>query len=104
MTYTALITGSTSGIGKAFTNRMARDGHHLILVSKNAEKLQKQKEELEQNFNCTVETIAHDLSACDAAEKVFSILKEKNASVDLLINNAGFGASGDFESVRNSVS
>jgi short-subunit dehydrogenase len=91
-----LITGSTSGIGKAFADRLAREKYDLILVSRDAEKLREQSGTLSEEHGVQVSFIPLDLSRQGAAQKVFDTVREKNLSVRLLVNNAGFNEAGPF--------
>ena len=60
MTKTALITGSTSGIGKAFASKLASENHDLILVSRDAEKLSAQSAELSKEYGImTIPTLVY---------------------------------------------
>ncbi|MDE6851855.1 MAG: SDR family oxidoreductase [Lachnospiraceae bacterium] len=92
---TVLITGATSGIGLAFTKKYAQEGYRLILVSSNAEKLQREKEALltwkPQLHVCVY---PEDLSQIGAAERLYGRIAEDGHQVDILINNAGFGLVG----------
>lgn len=96
MNDTALITGSTSGIGKAFADRLAKEGYHLILVARNEEKLKLQSECLFQTYHIPVHIVTCNLENPHAAEHVFQKVKEANLSVQLLVNNAGFNEYGCF--------
>lgn len=96
MNKTALITGTTSGIGKAFAEKLAHEKYDLILVSKDEHKLSKQADELSRKFGIKVFKIPIDLVAEDASQKVFEMVQKMNLSVQLLINNAGFDESGLF--------
>lgn len=91
-----LITGTTSGIGKAFAEKFASKGHSLILVSRNEDKLQVQKDYLQTQFNVSVKTIACDLSTESAVTEIQNKLNEWQIAVDVLINNAGFNECGEF--------
>lgn len=93
---TALITGSTSGIGKAFADKMAKEGYHLVLVSRNADKLHTQSEYLQRNYNIEIYTIACDLADSDSAEMIFKKLQYLDIDIQVLINNAGFNEFGSF--------
>lgn len=93
---TVLITGTTSGIGKAFAEKFAQKGHDLILVSRNAEKLQTQQNYLQTQFNVNVKTIACDLSAENAVTVIQDKLNDWQITVDILFNNAGFNECGAF--------
>ena len=96
MTKTALVTGSTSGIGKAFADKLASERYDLILVSRDAEKLCAQSASLSEKHGIKVSTIALDLSETGAAQKVFDEVHKLGLSVHLLINNAGFNETGSF--------
>ena len=85
----ALITGASSGIGKDIAVELDKKGYDLILVSRDKEKLEKVKENLNGK---NIEIIALDLSIKDNCKK----LHEQVKNIDLLINNAGFGIFGDF--------
>lgn len=93
---TVLITGTTSGIGKAFAEKFAQKGHDLILVSRNAEKLQTQQNYLQTQFNVNVKTIACDLSAENAVTVIQDKLNDWQITVDILFNNVGFNECGAF--------
>lgn len=86
----ALITGSSSGIGKEIAKDLANYGYDLIVVSRNKKKL----EETYKNFNVKVTIIEADLTKKEECFKVYN--KVKNMNIDILINNAGFGTTGNF--------
>ena len=90
-----LITGGTEGIGLELSKLFARDGHNLILVARNKEKLIKVKEELQKEFNVKVEILSLDLSV-NNCEKLFAFVEKNKLSVDNLVNNAGVGSFGTF--------
>ncbi len=94
---TALITGATSGIGRAFARSLAEAGMNLILVARNGADLEALKEELESHAGIRVLLIAKDLSEPDAADVVAGGVEERGWHVDLLINNAGAGRYGWFD-------
>lgn len=93
---TALITGSSKGIGLEFAHIFAREGHNLVLVARSTDKLKVIQDELSARYPIKVFTITADLSAQDAAQKVFNELAYKDIHIDYLINNAGFGDYGPF--------
>lgn len=97
---TALITGSTGGLGTCFVNIHASKGGNLILVGREQEKLNAQKKEIEQKYHVTAHAIAVDLSKPEAAQFIYDTCKENGWQVDCLINNAGFGGHGDFARER----
>jgi uncharacterized protein len=95
-TQTALITGASGGIGYELAKLFARDGTNLVLVARSGDKLVQVSKELRGNFACIVKTIALDLSHLPAPKFLFDQLQGEGIAVDILINNAGFGAFGEF--------
>ncbi len=93
---TALITGASGGIGAAFAAELAKRQHNLILVARSEDKLQQLAAQLQQEFNILVEIIVQDLTAPGATTAVFDAVVKKGWTVDLLVNNAGFGDYGAF--------
>lgn len=93
---TALITGSSNGIGLELAKIHASKGGNLVLVARNKAKLDEIKFELEQQFKVSVYTIEKDLSLNNAAEEVYDETTKQSIQIDYLINNAGFGDFGMF--------
>jgi short-subunit dehydrogenase len=89
----ALITGPTSGIGAGFARRYAADGYDVVLVSRDADRLSELAAELRDEAGCAVEVLSADLAESADRSKVADRLA---AGVDVLVNNAGFGTSGEF--------
>ncbi|MEA5553812.1 SDR family oxidoreductase [Anabaena cylindrica UHCC 0172] len=92
----ALITGASGGIGKAFAEELAARKTNLVLVARSIEKLNQIATQLEQKYQIQVEVVAKDLTEPNATNDVFDAIKNKGLTIDLLINNAGFGDYGDF--------
>lgn len=89
----ALITGPTSGLGAGFARRYAIDGYDLVLVARNVERLERLAAELHDEAGANVEVLAADLA--EAADRA-KVADRLSAGVRVLVNNAGFGTSGEF--------
>jgi len=94
-----LITGATSGIGFELGKIFSRKGYNLILVARNEDCLKKAKNEFTSNFHNHIYVIPIDLSQYDAPQKIYNRLKKEAITVNILVNNAGFGIYGDFTTV-----
>ncbi len=93
---TALITGASGGIGKAFAEELAARNINLVLVSRSKEKLNQLAEELQEQYKIQVDVLVEDLTKPAATQVVYDTIKAKKLTIDFLINNAGFGDYGDF--------
>jgi len=89
MTKTAIITGATSGIGKACVERFAKEGYNVIITGRREERLQNLKKELENAFNIEVLPLAFDIREREAVEKAVTTLPDNWKKIDVLVNNAG---------------
>ena len=96
---TVLITGASSGIGKAFAETLSSMGANVILVSRSRSKLDILAADLRARHKTTVDVIAADLSQRGAADEVFAQAQRLGCNVNVLINNAGFGAHGGFHAL-----
>ncbi len=90
----ALVTGPTAGIGRAFATELARQGHDLVLVSRDESRLQTVARALEAQFGVATTVIAADLSIAADLTRVEEVVSVRR--VDVLVNNAGFGIRGGF--------
>jgi uncharacterized protein len=93
---TVLVTGASSGIGEAFARKYAELGHRLILVARSQDKLGQLANELIQKHGIPVRVIVMDVSQDGAAQEIYRQTQALGYPVDVLVNNAGFGVSGEF--------
>jgi short-subunit dehydrogenase len=93
---TALITGASTGIGYELAKLFARDKYHLVLVARSGPKLALVAGELRQQHGVTVKTIPLDLGLPQASQNLFEETQRAGIHVDVLVNNAGYGQSGQF--------
>ncbi|WLQ08364.1 SDR family NAD(P)-dependent oxidoreductase [Arthrobacter oryzae] len=88
---TALITGATAGIGAEFARQLAEQGHHVVLVARDSERLRAAAHELENNYSITAEVLSADLTDDAGVAAVVERLSDPSRPVDILVNNAGTG-------------
>jgi uncharacterized protein len=98
----ALVTGASAGIGTALAEELARGGTNLILTARRRERLEELAQKLAATHKIQTRIFVADLTKADAPEKIFQFTKEQGIEVELLINNAGFGAYGEFPTVEPS--
>lgn len=94
----ALITGASKGIGRDIADQLAKRGYDLLIVARNSYELQMAKEQLEKKYSISVEYLVVDLSETGAVERMYSWVLEKQIDLRILVNNAGYGMVGPFES------
>lgn len=92
----ALITGTSSGIGRALAHEHARRGRDTVLLARRRHELDELAAELSQSYGTTSYVIAQDLTEPDAPAAVYQELLTEGIEIDYLINNAGFGGYGRF--------
>ncbi|MGD9703686.1 MAG: SDR family NAD(P)-dependent oxidoreductase [Acidimicrobiia bacterium] len=90
----ALVTGASSGIGEAGARLLAEDGVSLVVVARRGDRLDALAAEY-----ADVEALAADLTTPAGVAAVVARLEDRARPLDLLVNNAGFGSSGDFVSI-----
>ena len=96
---TALITGASVGIGRELAKLSAQDRFNLVLVARNASRLSAVASELEKQFGVSAKPFPLDLTSNAAPQFLFDQLQRENVSVDVLVNNAGYGKLGAFAEV-----
>ncbi|MEU3778046.1 SDR family oxidoreductase [Streptomyces sp. NPDC032472] len=99
MRTTALITGASSGLGAECAAQLAARGHDLVLVARSADRLAALADRLGQAHGVNAHVLVQDLAEPDAARRIGAELAERGLSVDVLVNNAGFGTCGRFEEI-----
>jgi len=95
----ALVTGASAGIGQALAEQLAAGGANLILAARRRDRLDELAQKLAAAHRIRAEVFAADLAQPDAPTKIFDFTQQKSIPVDLLVNNAGFGAYGEFVSI-----
>lgn len=88
---TALVTGASGGIGAVYADRLARRGHDLILVARDAVRLQAAAQHIRASTGRAVDVVVADLTRRENQQRVEHILKTQE-NITLLVNNAGIGA------------
>ncbi len=95
---TALVTGASAGIGKAFADVFGKYGFNLILTARRADRLEAIATELSAKHRVQAHTVAADLADPAAVARLVGEIKARGLRVDALINNAGFGVPGAYAS------
>ena len=93
---TALVTGASAGIGKAFAEVFAKNGFDLILTARREDRLRALAAELEGKYRIKAAVVAMDLADPSASEKLVAEIKGRGLNVDALVNNAGYGVPGNY--------
>jgi short-subunit dehydrogenase len=96
---TALVTGASSGIGKAFAELLAQKGYAVVLTARRGDRLETLAAELKQKYGVAAHTIVADLAQPNASEQIAAELKSRDLVIDLLVNNAGYGVPGVYNAV-----
>ena len=93
----ALVTGSTAGIGAEFARQLAAKHHDLVLVARNADRLEKIADELRSRYSIAVEVMVADLQLPTGIAAVEARVESRENPVDVLVNNAGYGLRHPFD-------
>ena len=91
----ALVTGATSGIGKAFAERLAESGYGILAVARHEEPLLRLESDLSTQFGADVVVFPADLARSETPDRILEFAKENKIAVSMLVNNAGFGVPGN---------
>jgi short-subunit dehydrogenase len=91
---TVLITGASSGIGRELARLFAADGADLVLIARSEGRLRELAGELAADYGVTAQVVSADLSRPGSPDQIVETLAQQQTDVDVLVNNAGFGARG----------
>jgi uncharacterized protein len=91
---TALITGASSGIGAAIARELASRGHGVVLAARREERLRELADELSSDHGVRAEVMGADLGEAAERDAMRTRIRELGLDVEVLVNNAGFGAFG----------
>jgi uncharacterized protein len=94
---TCLVTGASSGIGVEIARQLAGRGHGVTLVARRTERLDQLAAELRESEGVRAETLGYDLGDAGQRERMLAELGERGLTVEVLVNNAGFGSGGRFD-------
>jgi uncharacterized protein len=92
----AIITGASSGIGRALALEFARGGFHVLLSGRNKESLAQLARDCASRFHVSTEVVPADLSLPESTQELLAAIAGKPGRYEVLVNNAGFGVHGDF--------
>lgn len=95
-TQSVLITGASSGIGRELAKLFAKDGYSPVLVARRREKLEELSAQIRSTFGIEPRVLTADLSDAGAPEQILDELQDSGTSIEVLVNNAGFGELGRF--------
>jgi uncharacterized protein len=93
---TALVTGASVGIGVDLAECFAKDGYDLILAARSETALKEVADRLAEKHGVRATAIAVDLAVAGGGEKLAAAIAARGLSVDVLVNNAGYGIAGGF--------
>ncbi|MDP2052311.1 MAG: SDR family oxidoreductase [Acidobacteriota bacterium] len=96
---TALVTGASSGIGKAFAELLAARGYSLVVTARRRDRLDELAEQLHAAHGVATHVIVADLADPDAPARIAGVVRAQGLRIDVLVNNAGYGVPGSYVSV-----
>jgi short-subunit dehydrogenase len=97
---TSLVTGASAGIGADIARELASRGHGVTLVARREDRLRELASELEEKHGVRAEVLACDLSDDAARQRMVAEIDERALTVEVLVNNAGFGSAGLFQDLE----
>jgi len=96
---TALVTGASSGIGKAFAELLAARGYGLVLTARRRDRLDELARQLTAQHGVPAHVIVDDLADPDASARIAEAVRNNGLRIDVLVNNAGYGVPGSYVNV-----
>lgn len=93
----ALVTGASAGIGEAFARELARRGYDIVLTARRTDRLEVLAKELRERHAVEAIVAPLDLARADGPEALVAALEAQGLSIDVLVNNAGYGVPGYLE-------
>jgi short-subunit dehydrogenase len=94
----ALVTGASAGIGQAFAEILAEHGFDLVLTARRAERLHTLARDLAARHQVVAHVVVEDLADPAASQRLVEELSQRGLRVDVLVNNAGYGVPGGYQS------
>jgi short-subunit dehydrogenase len=91
---TVLITGASSGIGRALAHEFARDGYEVLLVARRADALEELARDLSRQRSAAARTFVADLTVPGSCRRLYERFEAEQTPIDVVVNNAGFGLQG----------
>ena len=92
----ALITGASSGIGLEIAYKLAEKGYGIILTARREDRLITYTNEIKDKYGVNVDYVTGDLAMPETPQNIYNFCKDKNYSVEVLVNNAGYGLPSQF--------
>ncbi len=99
----ALVSGASSGIGAELARELAARGARLVLVSRRTEKMEALARDIQALGMTEIHVVSADLAEKGAPERLLKALESRGIEVSILVNNAGFGAYGPFETISAEI-
>ncbi len=92
----ALVTGASAGIGEAFAVELAEAGVNLVLTARRQDRLERLAERIRAEYGIQTQVVVADLTLPEGPQQIFDATEGAGLTVELLVNNAGFGEYGEF--------
>lgn len=100
---TALVTGASAGLGTHFALALAKRGHNLVLVARRKDRLEQLAGMIRDKHGVATHVVPADLAKKTAISKLVQTVERDGMTIDLLVNNAGFGARGSFVEIDRAL-